>query len=411
MNHAPLLLLLLLLLTCADTTPREQDFTQPPVTEVSFTPRVISTEIEYMWAFVPAEVSGDDIMDLVLINGNNNGGPLQYLRGQLDTGAWELVTVATAPPGGGEFAAGDLEAADMDGDGDTDIFAVKHPGEWMDAAAPAELFWYENPGWAVHAIGRVPNAVKDVNFADFDQDGRTDLAVLTFEENTLSVFRQEADGQFARVAFYDHYGNLHEGMATGDVTGDGRPDVIANGYVFSPPAGGLDGAWTVTNIAEKWNNQPTEEGRDDNWSRNGTKHFARDLDGDGTVEIFVSHSERAGYPLVFYRLTDDGKWEEHVIAENIPAAHTLQVFDFDGDGDQDVLSGINRARAVNIAEGVDNYHVTLYLNDGRENWTARVLGTDGIYNGQAADFDYDGDIDIFRYPDHEATFVELWVNR
>lgn len=199
-------------------------------------------------------------------------------------------------------------------------------------------------------------------------------------------------------------------MATSDVTGDGRPDIIANGYVFTAPSNDLTDEWSVENLNEKWNNQAEEEGRDDNWSRNGTKHFARDLDGDGTVEVFVSHSERAGYPLVYYRRNQSGAWEENLIAENIPAGHTLQVYDFDGDGDQDVLSGINRARAVNISEGVENFNVTIYLNDGEENWTAKVIGTNGIYNGQAADFDGDGDVDILRYPDHEATSLELWLN-
>lgn len=406
-----LYLLLLPVLACSgpsDTAQTPATTAETPVP--NFTSRVITDSVEYMWAFVPAEVSGDDVTDLVLINGNNDGGPLQYLRGQRDTGRWELVTIADTPPAGGQFAAGDLEAADMDGDGDTDVFAVHHPGEWMDAGASADLYWYENPGWRVHEIGRVPDAVKDVNFADFDADGLMDLAVLTFDEHTLSVFRQTEDGAFERVAYYANYGNLHEGMATAEVSGDDRPDIIANGYIFSPPTGALTGEWTVTNLDERWNNQPEEEGRDDNWSRNGTKHFARDVDGDGTAEIFVSHSERAGYPLAYYHRGPDGSWEERVIADNVPAGHTLQVFDFDGDGDQDVLSGVNRARAVNIAEGVDNYNVTLYLNDGQGNWTPTVIGTDGVYNGQAADFDGDGDVDIFRYPDHEATRVELWVN-
>lgn len=399
------LLLLLTYFSCLEPTltPLDNEF-------VCFTDRTISESIEYMWAFVPAEVSGDNLMDVVLINGNNDGGALQYLQGQQDTGTWELLTIAERTPSGGEFAAGDLEAADIDGDGDNDIFAVGHPGEWVDADAPADLYWYENPSWKSYYIGQVPDALKDVNFADFDQDGRIDLCVLTFEEHTLSIFRQMEDRSFQRVAFFDHYGNLHEGMATSDVNGDGRPDIIANGYLFITPSDDLSKEWSVENLNEKWNNQIEEVGRDDNWSRNGTKHFAQDLDGDGISEIFVSHSERAGYPLVYYRRDRSGKWEEHIIADNVPAGHTLQVYDFDGDGDMDVLSGINRARAINILEGVENFNVTIYLNDGKEHWTAQVISTQGIYNGQAADFDNDGDIDILRYPDHEATKLELWIN-
>ena len=43
-----------------------------------------------------------------------------------------------------------------------------------------------------------------------------------------------------------------------------------------------------------------------------------------------------------------------------------------------------------------------------------VLSTEGIYNGQVADYDGDGDFDIFRYPHHEATeyflLENLWIN-
>lgn len=50
----------------------------------------------------------------------------------------------------------------------------------------------------------------------------------------------------------------------------------------------------------------------------------------------------------------------------------------------------------------------------RDNFTSfdqQILTTRGIYNGQAADYDGDGDVDIFRYPDHEATEFYLLENK
>ncbi|MGB3776968.1 MAG: hypothetical protein WA960_01310 [Tunicatimonas sp.] len=40
-----------------------------------------------------------------------------------------------------------------------------------------------------------------------------------------------------------------------------------------------------------------------------------------------------------------------------------------------------------------------------------VIGEDGIYNGQAFDYDGDGDTDILRYPGHMATELFLWENQ
>ncbi len=320
---------------------------------LSFELMKIGDSLSHLWAHCPADVNDDGLADLVFINNNSTGGFLGYLEGQKGGGLWKVVKVADQAPGGGLFASGDLECADMDGDGDTDIFAVEHPGEWKDAGAEASLYWYESPDWQVHPIGQVPDAVKDVNFADFNRDGLMDLAILTFDENTLSIFQQDIGDRWERVQYYPNYHNLHEGMAIGDLNGDTYPDIVSTGYVFYNP-GQTKSAWKEGNIDEKWNNQGGD------WSRNGTKVFMRDLDDDGSAEVFISHSERAGYPLSFYRRDDQHNWQEYVIKDSIAACHTLQVFDFDNDGDYDVLVGSNRGRALNL--GKKTFPVSVFLS-------------------------------------------------
>jgi len=101
-----------------------------------------------------------------------------------------------------------------------------------------------------------------------------------------------------------------------------------------------------------------------------------------------------------------------VIVEELPAAHTLQVFDMDLDGDLDVVTGINSARAVNLDPKIDRFGVMVMLNQGDGAWKRKLIEIDGIYNGRVADFEGDGDYDIFRYPNHEATelfFIENQV--
>jgi hypothetical protein len=192
-------------------------------------------------------------------------------------------------------------------------------------------------------------------------------------------------------------------MGTGDFNGDGKLDLLANAHLFYNPAGAITDPWETMNLDEKWNNLEGD------WSRNATKTISRDLDGDGISEIFLSHSERAGYPLSLYRRNAEGSWEEQVILDSIPACHSLQVFDFNLDGYEDVFAGVNAGRAVNI--GYDSYEVLILLGqEGYKEWTPMVLSTDGIYNGQVADYDGDGDFDIFRYAHHEATEYFLLEN-
>ena len=105
----------------------------------------------------------------------------------------------------------------------------------------------------------------------------------------------------------------------------------------------------------------------------------------------------------------NGRWKEHVISDSIPACHTLQVFDFDLDGDFDVLAGVNKSRA----EGLDyeTFPITIFLsNDSHTKWEPMVISEEGIYNGQAVDYDNDGDIDIFRYQTHDAFTYQLLEN-
>jgi hypothetical protein len=133
------------------------------------------------------------------------------------------------------------------------------------------------------------------------------------------------------------------------------------------------------------------------------------MDDDGLPEVLITHSERAGYPLAMYRRGDADQWEEIILLDSIPAAHTLQVFDMDLDGDKDIVTGINRGRAVNL--NVDHFEVMVLINDGEGNFSEQVIAEDGIYNGRVADFEGDGDYDIFRLPEHQATSLYLLENQ
>lgn len=388
--------------SCALKKDQNSSAETEPDRELTFQSDLIVNSARYWWAVTIGDITNDGIMDVVFIDNNSSGGFLGYYRGQTEKGLWQMVKIAEEPPGGGTFASGDLETGDMDGDGDRDVLAVKHTGEWDDAEAPAQLFWYRNPDWKAVFIGEVPDAVKDLSLGDFDQDGKLDLAVLTFDEHTLSVFLQKEGHTFSRSLFME-VDNLHEGMDVGDVDGDGDLDIAATGYCFINPGGDLTDEWKLESIDSKWHNQEGD------WSQNATKHVCADLDGDGRSEVFVSHSERNGYPVSWYHRGENG-WIEHVVTDSLSSCHTLQVFDFDLDGDLDILAGVNAHRAVNI--GKTQFPVIIYLNDGtHQHWIPMQVESEGIYNGRIADFEGDGDVDIFRLPGHEATEYFLLENQ
>ena len=372
---------------------------------LGFKSRLIEDDANLWWARALGDINEDGLLDLVLQNNNGHGGWLGWYEARNGGRSWERHIIAQEAPGGGTFACGDMDVGDIDNDGDLDILGFKHPGEWDSGGDPTEIYWYENPNWKHHYIGQAPDFIKDLNLADFNQDGKLDLVVITYQENKLAVFRQDSPASWVKVQEFK-IDNLHEGMDVGDIDGDGDPDVAANGYWIESPGGDLVGDWKIHDIDAKWHNQNGD------WSKNGTKVFCRDITGDGRAEVFISHSERKGYPVSWYQAADPrkGPWTEHVIVEEMPAAHTLQVLDMDGDGDHDVLAGVNRSRAK--ALDVKKWPVIVYLNqgDGRD-WKEYRITDEGIYNGQIGDLEGDGDYDIFRLPTHDATTFEVLMNQ
>ncbi|MEM9528783.1 MAG: VCBS repeat-containing protein, partial [Bacteroidota bacterium] len=173
--------------------------------------------------------------------------------------------------------------SDMDGDGDLDLISgYREPG--VDAEVPTLVVWFENPGtlsasWKRHNVGRTIFATDRVEAADLNGDGRSDVVVaeerypgLEPDANLWAFF--QVDTGFVRKRIVTQYSMNNLDIA--DMDRDGDQDLLTAEHKGPNLALQLwlnDGSGNFTI-------QEIDRGKE---SHLGTK--AHDLDGDGDLDI------------------------------------------------------------------------------------------------------------------------------
>jgi hypothetical protein len=117
------------------------------------------------------------------------------------------------------------------------------------------------------------------------------------------------------------------------------------------------------------------------------------------------------YKTAWYEAPPDpaaGNWTEHIIEDNIQCVtHALGVYDFDCDGTLDVFT-------AEMVQSEDPDEVRVYYNTNGKGtvWQKQVIAASGSHSNQFFDFDGDGDIDIIgaNHGGREKVKVELWIN-
>jgi hypothetical protein len=344
------------------------------------------------------DVNRDGVNDIVTIASGEHGGFYWY---QLkDSGVMEKNMVLADT----YFRGDRINAVDLDGDGDLDIVTGFRSNDDL------SLVWLKNPmpggnpsdqnSWQMIKIENHGNEKegetsypKDIVAADFDGDGKVDVATRT-NIKTRIFFQETPEIWSLEMEKIHHH---HEGMDVGDLDLDGDPDLILNGFWFETPENPRTDEFIEHRIDEKWYGQEEGSWRDDNASVK-----VADITGDGKLDVLISHSEKPGYPISLYSaLTiDDLKrdsWQEIKIAEVYDFCQTLDAGDIDNDGDLDILAAkFERDHGSERWRNYPPFPVSVFLNlDGKgKRWKERRISERGMYAGIFGDVGSDGSVDI-----------------
>ena len=295
----------------------------------------------------PIDLDGDGLPELVFgewgeqILGASRGGKAESNRypGASDKRLfWTPMNPARDDFGeihhvGGDFDdPHDVLAADLDGDGATEVVVREKEGP---------LYVYDVPDDPTEHWERLCLADylagDGTDIADLDGDGVPDVVT------NQAWFENDGDGGFTRrpIPLPDDW-DPETRTVVGDVDDDGVPEVVvtesevdvaARLAVCSHDGNGEDWEVDIVVDAER--------------DRRGLHSLqVADLDDDGRNEIFSAEMENGKTdsqhraPEWFVLSYEDGTWAEEVVFDGNLGAHEAKVADFDDDGDPEIIGKI-----------------------------------------------------------------------
>ncbi|MEX0313668.1 MAG: CRTAC1 family protein [Allomuricauda sp.] len=278
---------------------------------------------------------------------------------------------------------------DYDADGDPDLYVSNSNGQWNAI--------YRNNGDGTFKkmtegggdVGAISETVKHggnsqgVNWVDYDNDGDLDLYVVSRGAEANFLFENMDNLGFKRIT--DSPLTAEEISASmacwADIEGDGDLDVVV-------VAGGSGTNLVFENLGNG-NLSKREEHLLSSGNGRGRACACGDVNNDGLPEFYIANARIGNEYYV-----NKGDWSFEAIkkghmVEDIGYSYGVSWADYDGDGDLDLFLANFDKR---------NF---LYQNDGQGNFTTITKSiitteTGGASKGHSwGDYDNDGDLDLF----------------
>ena len=267
--------------------------------------------------------------------------------------------------------------ADFNGDGKSDLAVANYADNTVSIllGIPGGTFAPQKS----YVTGTSPTGLVT---ADFNRDGKLDLAVVNYQANTVSVLLGNGDGTFQTHTDYAT-GNHPFAVVAADFNADGKIDlaianenlIVGNPDTVSILLGNGDGSFTAQ-TAVPVGAQPIWLASAD-FNGDGRVDLITSNIGDGTVTVLLSNGDGT-----FTRIdSPSGLFPG-------PNRSVLTVGDFNGDGKLDVVVSSESAQLF------------LLLGNGDGSFQAPVVIPNSLVGGitfvLAGDFNHDGRLDLLQ---------------
>jgi hypothetical protein len=304
---------------------------------------------------------------------------------RFDGGAICLLWSAPA-----DFRSNSVAWGDYDGDGDPDLAIAS----FLRSEPPRPSQVYRNNGNDFSLVWTNPELLAstgNVDWADYDGDGRADLALANFDPYPTQVYGGTSAGLGEELAWSSPRAHDAVDAAWGDYDQDGDPD-LAIAYTGKPIEMFENRARALVLVWEPEKVGGGDNVRDLAWA---------DYDGDGDLDFGTG----GGVADRIYRNEGQNRWVS-VQAWGPFGSWSAAWADHDNDGDLDFWTGCTGPA---VPDGSPPFGPCLYENRGGVFEPSHL----GISNGRPewADFDGDGDPDlaagphIFRNDDGQLVLI------
>ena len=287
---------------------------------------------------ITADINSDNKLDIIVANSqsDNIGIYLDVANGMFTNQITHITGYGSSPRS--------AVAVDLNGDSTLDIIVANHGTDNVGVLLNMGNLIFTSQ--TIYSTG-LNSGPQSVLTADVNNDNKPDIIVANEGSNSVGVFLNIGNGSFTRqTAYSTAYGSHSYSVATADMNGDSKPDIVVANY-------GGDNIGVLLNFGNGTFRRQTTFSTGSNSQPSSV--VTVDVNGDNKIDVVVANSN-AGNIGVLFNVGNGTLMSQTAYSTGDGSnSRSLTTVDMNGDNKPDIIVGNS---------GKDSVGVLLNLGDG-----------------------------------------------